>query len=95
MRTPGTLLSTLEISPTRTFKRDIILNDLKENEGNSKKCWKVIRQIILNNKASSNHDIMLKNDGVKSDKDRVVDYINEFFINVGKVTMKTSRILRG
>ena len=72
-------------SHIRNAKREFIMNELIENEDNAKKFWKVIRKVIPSNKSSSNHNILLKDKGEKVGKDQVASYINDFFINVGKV----------
>ena len=68
----------------RQSKKDFILEQLKENEDNSRKFWKVIRKVVPS-KQSSCQEILLKDKGQKLDENQVVDYINDFFINVGKV----------
>ena len=72
-------------SNIRSSKREFVLNELNENKNDAKKFWKVIKKVIPT-KQSSSQDILLKGeDGQKIDKQLVADYINEFFINVGKV----------
>ena len=78
-------------SNIRQAKRDFILGELENNEGNAKKFWEVIRQVIPSGKSSHNKDIMLKVKGVNLEKGQVADHINEFFINVGKVASKSCR----
>ena len=71
-------------SNIRQAKRDFILNELTENEDNSKKFWKVIRKVIPS-KQTARQNVMLRDNGRKVDKHLVADFINDFFINVGKI----------
>ena len=75
-------------SHIRNAKREFILNELRENEDNAKKFWKVIRKVIPSSKSSPGQSILLKDKGEKVEKDQVASYINDFFINVGKVKTK-------
>ena len=68
----------------RQAKRDFILEELKQNENNPKKFWKTIREVIPD-KCLEKQDILLKDGNEEVEKGRVAQYINEFFINVGKV----------
>ena len=58
----------------RGSKREFILEQLKNNEDNSKKFWKVIRKVVPS-KQSSNQDITLRDNGQKLEKSHVADYI--------------------
>ena len=69
----------------RQAKRDFILDELKHNESNAKKFWKVIREVIPSEKTATNKDILLKNLGIKLGRDEVAGFINDYFINVGKI----------
>ena len=72
-------------SNIRCSKREFVLKELNENGNDAKKFWKVIRKVIPS-KQSSSQDILLKRDvGQKIERHLIPDYINEFFINVGKV----------
>ena len=73
----------------RSAKREFILNELKENEDNAKKFWKVIRKVVPTNKSSSRQDILLKDNGEKIDKGQVATFINNYFINVGNLGPST------
>ena len=72
----------------RKAKRDFILDELEANADNCKKFWQVIREIIPSDKQPLKHDILLKNKGMKLDKDEVADFINNFFINVGNIEVE-------
>ena len=71
-------------SNIRSAKKEFILSELKENENNMKKFWKVIRKVVPTNKSPSDQNILLKKDGERVEKSQVATYINDFFINVGK-----------
>ena len=70
-------------SNVRQAKREFVLNELKENENNCKKFWKVIKKVIPSKKGATNQDILLKKDRNKLHKEEVADFINDYFINVG------------
>ena len=72
-------------SHIRQAIRDFILDELKHNENNAKRFWKVIREVIPSEKTATNKDILLKNMGVKLGRDEVAGFINDYFINVGKI----------
>ena len=77
-------------SHIRSSKREFILNELKKNEDDAKKFWKIIKKVIPS-KHTSSQDILLKdNEGTKLDKCQVADYINDFFIDVGKPDLSNS-----
>ena len=69
----------------RQAKRDFILEELKHNENNAKKFWKVIREVIPSDKSATKQDILLKNAGNKLGREEVAGFINSYFINVGKI----------
>ena len=73
-------------SHIRQAKRDFVLNELKQNENNAKKFWKVIRSVIPSNKSSSNNEILLKDGARKLDRTEVAHFINNYFINVGNLS---------
>ena len=66
----------------RQAKREFILNELRENENNCKKFWKVIREIIPSDKSSSEKDIVLQNGDREIQKNQVAQFINNYFINI-------------
>ena len=70
----------------RQAKRDFILQELKEHDNDAKKFWKVIRKVVPSKKSPSSQDILLKHEGSKIDRAMVAPFINDFFINVGKVS---------
>ena len=74
-------------SNIRQAKRDFILEELKNNEKDSKKFWKVIRQVIPSDKSVPQRDILLKDSGRKLGKNEVAHFINDYFINIGKVNL--------
>ena len=70
-------------SNIRQARREFILTELRENEGNAKKFWKVIRGVIPSDKKLDDNNILLKDHGVQLDKKDVASFINDFFVNVG------------
>ena len=79
-------LRNLTNSNIRHAKRDFVLNELKQNENNPKKFWKVIRSVIPANKTNSKSEIMLKDGAQKLDRSEVAHFINDYFINVGNIS---------
>ena len=75
----------------RQAKREFILDELKAHDDNPKKFWKVIRKVVPTGKSDQSNDIMLKHNGKKIDKDQVAQYINDYFINVGKISTPYSQ----
>ena len=73
-------------SHIRHAKRDFILGELRKNEDNAKKFWKVIRTVIPSKKSESNKEILLKDRGTKIDRLGVASFINDYFINVGNMS---------
>ena len=69
----------------RQAKRDFVLNELKQNENNAKKFWKTIRSVLPTGKENLNNEIMLKDGDEKLNRNKVAAFINDFFINVGKL----------
>ena len=61
------------------------MGELKRNEDNPKKFWKVIRSVIPSNNADSNNEILLKDGARKLDRCDVAAFINNYFINVGNL----------
>ena len=72
-------------SNVRQAKREFILSELKENENNSKKFWKVIQEVVPSGKKGSKQDIRLRSNGMEIGKEKVAHFINDYFINVGNV----------
>ena len=68
----------------RHAKRDFIIHELNQNEGNPKKFWKVIQSVVPSNTTSTNGAILPKDGDRKLKRDEVASYINDYFINVGK-----------
>ena len=74
----------------RQAKREFILHELNEHNNDAKKFWKVIHKVIPAKKSHSDQDILLKHDGIKIDRSEVSTFINDYFINVGKVNSPPS-----
>ena len=70
-------------------KKDFILHKLNEHENDANKFWKVIHKVVPSNKLPSNQDILLKHNGSKIDR-----FINDYFINVGKIDPLDANIRR-
>ena len=70
-------------SNIRHAKRDFVLHELKQNEHNVKKFWKVIRSVIPSKKSSSGSEILLRDGPEKVDRTEVAHFINNYFVNVG------------
>ena len=67
----------------RQAKREFILNELRENENNCKKFWKVIRRVIPSDKNLDKKDILLQDGDEEIQKDKVALFINNYFVNIG------------
>ena len=76
-------------SNIRQAKREFILQELKTHENDTKKFWKTIKKVIPPSKAARSNDILLKDDGHKIDRGEVAHFINNYFINVGKISPVT------
>ena len=76
-------------SNIRQAKKEFILEELKNNEKDPKKFWKVIRQVIPSDKTAQ-RDILLKDNdkGKKLDREDVASYINDYFVNVGNISVQ-------
>ena len=57
-------------SNIRQARREFVLTELKENEGNAKKFWKVIRGVIPSDKRPTDNNILLQDQGLQIDKKR-------------------------
>ena len=75
-------------SHIRHAKRDFVLNELKQNENNEKRFWKVIRSVIPSNKSSPDSEIILRDGPNKIERTEVAHFINNYFINVGNFSPK-------
>ena len=75
-------------------KKDFILHKLNEHENDANKFRKVIHKVVPSNKLSSNQDILLKHNGSKIDRLEVAPFINDYFINVGKIDPLDANIRR-
>ena len=72
-------------SKIRQAKREFVLSKLETHIDDPKKFWKTIHEVIPSKKSKLKQDILLKDKGVKIDKEKVAHFINDYFINVGKV----------
>ena len=72
-------------SPGHQHSSEFVLGELKRNEDNPKKFWKVTRSVIPSNNADSNSEILLKDGARKLDRSDVAAFINNYFINVGNL----------
>ena len=77
-------------SNIRQAKRDFILEKLNHNKNEPKKFWKTIRKVMPTKKSTNNSDILLKNGPHKLEREKVAEFVNEYFIKVGKSTSPTS-----
>ena len=68
----------------RQSKREFILDELHQHAQNPKKFWKTIHKVVPSDKSNKSSDILLKDKGQKLDRESIADFINEYFINVGK-----------
>ena len=68
----------------RQARKDFVLEELRENKSDYKKFWKTIRTVIPSEKVKANRDILLTHEGRKLPKDEVAQYVNDYFINIGK-----------
>ena len=68
----------------RQAKADFIKDNLNHNQNDPKKFWQNIQEIIPN-KSTNKKNIFLNNMDTNEpiELDRVADYINEYFINIG------------
>ena len=82
---PSTLSTNNRGSPGHQHSSESVLGELKRNEDNPKKFWKVIRSVIPPNNADSNNEILLKDGARKLDRSDVAAFINNYFINVGNL----------
>ena len=69
----------------RRAKREFILSELDGCDTDYKKFWNTIKSVIPSNKGDARQEIMLKDKGDKLDRGEVAHYINDYFINVGKI----------
>ena len=73
-------------SKIRQAKREFVLDKLELHDGDPKRFWKVIHEVMPSKKSKLNQDILLKDkNGVKVDKEEVAHFINDYFINVGNI----------
>ena len=69
----------------RGAKKDFILTQLRNNSSDAKKFWKTIHEVIPSGKGAVSRDILLKDGNTNVDRADVAHFINDFFINVGKI----------
>ena len=70
-------------SNKRQAKGEFFLSELKQNKNNAKKFWKVIKEAIPSDKHPSRYEVSLNNGDDRIGRKTVVNYINDYFINVG------------
>ena len=80
-------------SNIRQAKKDFILGELETHDDDPKKFWKVIQKVVPSKDGSTSRDILLKHDGSKIDRNKVAQYINDYFINVGNFSLPDSQVL--
>ena len=81
----------------RNAKKEFVIDKLNNCNSDCKKFWHTIKSVIPSNKGGTNQDILLKEDGGKTkiDKKKVAHHINDFFINIGKVSSLGSGTVGG
>ena len=69
----------------RKAKADFIKDQLKNNEGNSARFWRTIKQIMPNKKGTKTKATVsiCTDEGNKIQEDRVADHLNTFFAQIG------------
>ena len=77
----------------RQAKRDFIFGELETHDKNQKKIWKVIRKVVPSGKSDARQDILLKDNGLKVEREGGARFINDYFINVGNVEMPDAESL--
>ena len=73
-------------SKIRQAKREFVLNELTIHENDPKKFWKTIHKVIPSKKDKVKQDILLKDNETRIGRDEVAHFINEYSINVGRVS---------
>ena len=56
---------------------------ISTNKNNCKKMWDIIKEVINNKKAKSDIDEILINNEICTDKQKITDSFNNYFINIG------------
>ena len=75
----------------RQAKAEYIKSQLESNSDNSSKFWKPSNQSSLQKKEPKRRNITLKNeDGTQINNTNIANFVNNFFINVGKIKTKRS-----
>ena len=77
----------------RQAKRDFIFGELETHDKNQKKIWKVIRKVVPSGKSDARQDILLKDNGLKVEREGGARFINDYFINVGNFEMPDAESL--
>ena len=67
----------------RKAKSEYITNQLQACHGDSAKFWRTIKRVFPSSKQKDTRQIRLKEKGEQIHPDKVADYINQFFLNVG------------
>ena len=74
-------------SNIRSAKREFILNEFEENKSDHKRFWKNIRRVMPDSKGDSRQEIRLTGDDGNVERHETAAFINDYFINVGKVPL--------
>ena len=56
---------------------------LEENQGNLKKSWRILKEVINKKKSTMSCSKFFINNKLSSDKNKIADSFNNFFINIG------------
>ena len=81
----------------RRARANFIKDQLRNNEGNSSKFWRSIKQVMPNKKGAKNDSqILLADDNeVIIEEPLVADHLNDFFVNIGQRDKPLSRVKEG
>ena len=75
-------------SNIRAAKADYIIEKLNEHEGDSPKFWRTIKSVFPSKKGSKRQNIIkLKDRGIEIPHDDTADFINNYFLNIGKLNI--------
>ena len=77
----------------RKAKADFVKEQLRNNEGNSARFWRTIKQIMPTKKGAKNNNSKITLQDIPSGpshKDELAEHMNTFFANIGKSTENTT-----